>query len=310
MALFLMQGVAAQSIESPFPDIPFKLFSSFVKENFSSKITLSQVLLVLFTITDNTDLLYLHARQQNPEYPDESSSSDSGWMRGLVRALQEKLGDGQKMLFKKADSIDSDHQITAIGEKLDGLAKALKLYPYDNHGQFQGKLKPISHASIQAAQVVCPNAVVCETITCNPRSLVQITKVWDIPRVTLIKGSIIHENVPVLTGKCSQCKTIYLADRERVMESDGRYTRVYLNSAKYLKIGQSLWVDRVFSNAVVNAMFSFHASTSAYKEFWNNSFWNHQQGNSRKLSHCQVWQAFVQESVRSIASASEINLEL
>src|SRR5271168_924174 len=76
MALFLMQGVAAQSIESPFPDIPFKLFSSFVKENFSSKITLSQVLLVLFTITDNTDLLNLHARQQNPEYPDESSSSD------------------------------------------------------------------------------------------------------------------------------------------------------------------------------------------------------------------------------------------
>ena len=195
MALFLMQGVAAQSIESPFPDIPFKLFSSFVKENFSSKITLSQVLLVLFTITDNTDLLNLHARQQNPEYPDESSSSDSGWMRGLVRALQEKLGDGQKMLFKKADSIDSDHQITAIGEKLDGLTKVLELYPYDKNGQFQGNLKPISHASIQAAQVVCPNAVVCETTTCNPRSLLQITKVRDIPRVTLIKGTTTYENV-------------------------------------------------------------------------------------------------------------------
>jgi hypothetical protein len=94
------------------------------------------------------------------------------------------------------------------------------------------------------------------------------------------------------------------------MESDGRYTRVYSNSAKYLKIGQSLWVDRVFSNAVVNAMFSFHALTSAYKEFWNNSFHNHQQGNSRKLSRHQIWQAFVQESIRSIASASEINLEL
>ena len=57
-------------------------------------------------------------------------------------------------------------------------------------------------------------------------------------------------------------------------------------------------------------MFSFHASTSAYKEFWNNSFHNRQQGNSRKLSHRQIWQAFVQESIRSIASASEINLEL
>ena len=212
MALFLMPQVAAQGEENPFPGIPFKLFSSFVKENFSSKITLSQVLLVLFTITDNTDLLNLHSRQQNPEYPDEIGSSDSGWIRSLVRALQEKLGDGQKMLFKKAENGDSDHQITSIGEKLDGLAKVLKLYPYDNHGQFQGKLKPISHESIQAAQVVCPNAVVCETITCNPRSLLQITKVRDIPRVTLIKGSIIYENVQVLTGRCPKCKTNYLAD--------------------------------------------------------------------------------------------------
>ena len=57
-------------------------------------------------------------------------------------------------------------------------------------------------------------------------------------------------------------------------------------------------------------MFNFHASTSAYKESWNNSFHNHQQGNSRKLSHRQIWQAFVQESIRSIASASEISLEL
>ena len=57
-------------------------------------------------------------------------------------------------------------------------------------------------------------------------------------------------------------------------------------------------------------MFSFHASTSAYKEFWNNCFWYHQQGNSRKLSHCQIWHAFVQESIYSIAPASEINLEL
>ena len=118
----------------------------------------------------------------------------------------------KKHYLQKAKTIDSDHQITAIGEKLDRLAKTLKLYPYNNHGKLQGRLKPISHASIQPAQVVCPNAVVCETMTCNPRSLVQITKVWDIPRVTLIKGSTIHENVHVLTGKCPKCKTIYLAD--------------------------------------------------------------------------------------------------
>ena len=122
--------------------------------------------------------------------------------------MQEKLGDGQKNLFKNPDDTNSDHQITAIGEKLDGLAKVLKLYPYDKHGQFQGKLKPISHASIQAAQVICPNAVVCETTSCNPCSLLQITKVRDIPRVTLIKGTTIHENVQVLTGQCPKCKQV------------------------------------------------------------------------------------------------------
>ena len=74
IALFLIPRVAAQGSETPFPDIPFKLFSSFVKENFSSKITLSQVLLVLFTITDNTDLLSLHARKQNSQYLDKHPS--------------------------------------------------------------------------------------------------------------------------------------------------------------------------------------------------------------------------------------------
>jgi hypothetical protein len=68
MALFLIPRAAAQGQETSFPVIPFKLFSSFVKENFSFKITLSQVLLMLFTITDNPDLLNLHARQQNHNY--------------------------------------------------------------------------------------------------------------------------------------------------------------------------------------------------------------------------------------------------
>ena len=127
---------------------------------------------MLFTITDNTDLLSLHARQQNPKYPDEHASSDSRWIHGLARALQENLGDDQKTLFTKAETIDLKHQITAIGQKLDGLAKTLKFYPYNNHGKFLGRLKSISHASIQPAQVVCQNAVVCETMTCNPHSLV------------------------------------------------------------------------------------------------------------------------------------------
>ena len=305
-----MPCVAAQSPEAPFPDIPFKLFYQFVKQIFSSKITLSQVLLVLFTITDNSDLLGLHARQQNPKYSDETCSADSGWIRGLAHALQEKMGEEQDNLFVDMDSSNLDYQITAIGEKLDKLAKVLKMYPYDKHGHFQGKLKSISHTSIQPALVLCPSSTVCTTGSCNPRSLLQVTKVRDIPRVTLITGSVIHEKVHVLTGRCPKCQTNYVTDRERTIDAEDRKSRVYLNSAKYLKIGQSLWVDRIFSNAVLNGMYSFHASAAAYTEFWNNSFWKHHEGNFPKLSRRHIWQAFVQESIRSIAAASKIDLEL
>ena len=54
-------------------------------------------------------------------------------------------------------------------------------------------------------------------------------------------------------------------------------------------------------------MYSFHASASAFMEFWNNSFHSE---HVLKISCWQVWQAFVQESVRSIAATSNINLEL
>jgi hypothetical protein len=116
----------------------------------------------------------------------------------------------------------------------------------------------------------------------------------------------------VLTGKCPVCQTLYYADHERTPNptEENQWNRVYLNSAKYFKVGQALWVDRLFSNAVMNAMYSFHASAAAYMEFWNNSFWKPQDVTCRKISRRQVWQAFVQESVRTIAAQSQLNLEL
>ena len=128
--------------------------------------------------------------------------------------------------------------------------------------------------------------------------------------MTLIKGSEIYENVQVLTGYCPSCQTKYLADHECVLQNDDRHTRVYLNSAKYLKVGQSLWVDRAFSNTVLNGMYSFHASASAFTEFWNNSSWSIHGGNAKKITRRQVWQSFVQESICSIAAVSNINVEL
>ena len=116
----------------------------------------------------------------------------------------------------------------------------------------------------------------------------------------------------MLTGQCPECHTIYHADHERAPASNqpGHFDRLYLNSAQYLKAGQNIWVDRLFSNLVLGAMYSFHASASAITEFWNNAFWEVLPGTGPKLSRHQTWHAYVQESIRTVASASGINLVL
>jgi len=86
----------------------------------------------------------------------------------------------------------------------------------------------------------------------------------------------------------------YNADHESLERGTDNPQRVYLNSAKYLKVGQSVWVDRVFSSAVVNAMYRFHASAAAYTEFWNNSYACLNPESSCLVSHQIIWMAFVQ----------------
>jgi hypothetical protein len=93
--LLLLPTVSALPDASNFPDISFKDFNQFIQEYFGSDITLSQVLVVLFTLTENTGLLSLHARQQNPKYPGEARSSPSAWIKCLARGLQERLGTNQ-----------------------------------------------------------------------------------------------------------------------------------------------------------------------------------------------------------------------
>ena len=75
-----------------------------------------------------------------------------------------------------------------------------------------------------------------------------------------------------MTGKCSLCDANYHADHESLNQVSGKRNRLLLNSAKYMKIGHHIWVDRSFSAAIVNGMYSFHASAAAYTEYWNNTF--------------------------------------
>jgi hypothetical protein len=312
----LIPTALAATLEQPsFPDISFQLLSSFVENNFSKKVSLATVLTVLFTLTSNPDLLNLHARQQKQVYQEEQSQQISGWMKVLARSLEEKLGTSTNRLFSKSENrsqMSVNETITTIGTKLDNLSKLLKLNPYDENGIFQDKLQPISERNIEPALVICPSVMECETVTCNPRSLLQNIDNRDMAKVTFIKGTKIYDKVSVVSGRCPKCQTKYYADHESVLQpgSPNTWSRCYLNSAKYLKIGQQLWVDRVFSNAVLNGAYSFHGSSSAFAEFWSDSFWATQETGSRKITRRQVWQAFVQESVRRIAGSSDQLLEL
>ncbi|KAF8344786.1 hypothetical protein F5887DRAFT_885727 [Amanita rubescens] len=313
MLLFIPWVSAAPVNERPFPDISFKEFSTFIEQNFNSSISLTSVLVILFSITENVQLLSLHGRQQKKQFDGEKSTFATSWIRALARPLWKRLEyDGSHLLKEEDLPVNqNDEQITiSVASKLDQLAKLLDLFPYNNAGRFTGKLKPVSHKDVQPIYIICPDAVVCETIKCKPRSLPMSTKIRDIPLVILIKGFSVYENVQVLAGYCDGCKTTYYADHERALSDQSReYDKVYLNSAKYIKIGHNLWVDRKFTSAVMSGVYHFHASTAAYTAFWNNVF-SDEVSDSGKVGHRHIWQAFVQESIRFMASMADINLIL
>ncbi|KDR80482.1 hypothetical protein GALMADRAFT_62174 [Galerina marginata CBS 339.88] len=302
---------AAVPIQSAFPDITFGTFSGIIEENLGSEVSLSTVLTVLFTLTENPDLLNLHFRQQNPEYIGENKTMNTGWILSLSRALMTKLGQARSStLFHDDESGDDKiHKQSFLAQKLDTIANGLNLSPYNHKGKYTKKLLPVSTDDIQPALAICPPSFVCSTKSCRPRSLVQYTKIRDVPHVTLIKGHQICKDVPLLTGHCKSCDTLFLADHERFVDRSvhpQQFKRVYLNSAKYLKVGQGLWVDRLFSTTAVNAMYNFHASANAFAEYWNNTFGT----QSTSVTRRQIWQAFVQETLRTIAEESELDLEL
>jgi hypothetical protein len=232
-------------------------------------------------------------------------------MIALARAVMDNLGHTKYSLHHhgEGDNLEPRDEAKLVARKLDDFAVNLNLTPYDDQGSYVGKLLPTSLKTIQPIHIICPGSLVCGTATCKPRSLVQATRQHDIPLVTLIKGHKIYKKVSVLTGKCPDCNTSYSADHERFFHKfDGAQQpkRVYLNSAKYLKLGSNLWADRLFSSSVINAMYSFHASVSAYSQYWNITYGT----KSTNLSRAHIWQAFVQDSLRTIAAESKIDIEL
>ncbi len=239
--------MVAMSDKQPFPDITFKVFSDFVIQDFSSWISLATILLVLFSLTENPDLLNLHGHQKNPQVQGERNETSSGWIKTLARALEDRLGNDARTLLKHKEipqDLGDNALIIPIAIKLDGMAGILKLEPvFTKSGKVKHRLTTISHRKIAAVHVIHPASIECEDINCQPLALHQNTRLQDIHKVTLIKGTTVHKQVYVLTGKCGNCDANYHADHEGLNQTSVRRNRLYLNSAKYMKIGQNMWVD-------------------------------------------------------------------
>jgi hypothetical protein len=305
--------VSGSPTSQKFPDITFQTFNAFITANFNPHVSLSTVLLVLFTLIENPDLLNLHSRQQNALYDSERAIKVTGWIIALTTAISDKLGDSFTELLLQTDLVSEPQEkeyIPPVALKLNKFANILDLLPYTKSGRFKGKTNTISLDKVQPVTVICPQVFSCQTATCNPRSLLQSTRDRDIPQVTFIKGNDVFHNVQVLTGQCPNCETTYSADHERFKANETSWNRVYINSAKHLKIGQSIWVDRVFSKAILNSVYSFHASVSAFAEYWNNTYGSETSSQSTSITRRQVWHAFIQESLRTVADASDMELEL
>ena len=121
---------------------------------------------------------------------------------------------------------------------------------------------------------------------CNQCFLKQNTSTPDIPRVTLIKGTEVFENVQLLSGFSSNYKTIYYADHKCIpVTEDTESMQFFLNSAKYLKVDQKLWVDCKFSSAVINGIYHLHASTYGWANYYHDTYSN-DSNNCVTLSHC------------------------
>ena len=317
LGLSFLPGVHATATDqTPFPNISFQQFNNFIHGNFSPNISLATVLLVLFSLIENPELLNLHARQAHPAYKNEKKIQASSWLKSLSHAIEIRLGTQVEQLFQ-AQTYMSKTATRDIALKLHALSEVLQLTPYNSAGQFQKKLGPISHLAIEPIRTICPISMTCTTLTCKPLHLEQLTRTRDIPKVTLIEGNTILKNVLVLTGKCNVCHTHYGADHESFLvsvENQGsqiikKRREVYLNNAQYLKIGNNLWVDRIFSNAVLNAMYSFHASANTYRQYWNNTFGLTTTLHQFKIGRKHIWQTFTQESIRVVAKSSYTEFE-
>ncbi|EDR09218.1 uncharacterized protein LACBIDRAFT_326641 [Laccaria bicolor S238N-H82] len=133
---FLIPHALASPQSAPFPDIGFQDFSEFIINNFGDKISLPTVMMMLLSMTNNTELLSLHFKQS-------PGSNATSWIKCLARAIIEQLGDNdadtlfsenELSMFKNATA--RENNVSSLAVKLVEFSHLLGLYPYNNKQKF------------------------------------------------------------------------------------------------------------------------------------------------------------------------------
>jgi hypothetical protein len=142
-----------------FPNITFQSFSHFISSTFHPDISLATVLFLVFSLTENTDLLNLHSRQKQQIYPSEKVTQYTGWMIALVNALLGQLDEETTChLFPNSNAED------ILSVKVDAMAQKLKLLPYTKSNQLKSNhVLPISQEKIKPVHLLCPSTFTCTT---------------------------------------------------------------------------------------------------------------------------------------------------
>ena len=89
-------------------------------------------------MTENSDLLNLHACQKNSQYNGEMKQSSSGWIKALAQCLDDRLQDKIKDLFMDTEVFENSNDlITSLTGKLDKLMDLLQLNPFAKSGKLK-----------------------------------------------------------------------------------------------------------------------------------------------------------------------------
>ena len=80
-------------------------------------LALATVLMLIFTLTENVDLLNLHFRQQHPKYKGENKTHETGWMIALAKAMTEQLRSEKVSLYSDEENTSDEDEADLIAKK-------------------------------------------------------------------------------------------------------------------------------------------------------------------------------------------------